>query len=225
MTVIVDDRHGRAWTDLWLFEFDKPDTLAALDTDGVVLDASEAERAKGFASPIQASDYKNSRVFLRRVLMEYGYDGRSAFQHQANGKPYLPTGPSFSLSRTRRAAVVAVSNCDVGIDLERRRSVTLTELRIAEAAVVLARHGGPFNRHVEPLQVWTAVEAWVKWRGSSMADFLENQSAVAAFAEDLSAGIVNLAPLALPSELCGTLCASKECNVQWRANIDPGAVG
>lgn len=208
---------GPPWTDLWLFEFDKPEaTAAALDTSGIVLEANELARARGFASPIQAGDYTASRVLLRRVLMEYGYDGRAAFQHGADGKPYLPGGPSFSLSRTRRAAVIAVSNCDIGIDLERRRSVTLTEPRIAEAAMVLARHGGLSSGRQESLQVWTAVEAWVKWRGSSMAAFLQDQTAIAALENDLSMERANLRPLDLPDGLLGALCSGTECKIQWR---------
>jgi phosphopantetheinyl transferase len=194
----------RIWTELWLLDLARCDGLT--EDAMALLDPRELERASGFASPVQAREYLASRIGLRQVLMDYGCDGRGAFLEGKDGKPSLPGGPCFSLSRTRHAALIAVSNADVGVDLERLRSVSLSEPHIIEAGRRLQKAGGLGGSDL--LQVWTAIEAWVKHQGFSMQWFLGNAVAIDTMIDDLESGRVSLTFPPLPAQFRGAVCAT-----------------
>lgn len=204
---------GRPWTDLWLFDFKGSSRPFVDHHTSKLLGPEELERASRHASQTTAREFLASHVGLRSVLMEYGGDINTAFSIGPTGKPFLPGGPQFSLSRTRHAAIVAVSSSDVGIDLEYRRAVALSEPRVAEVSKLLRQVGGFGN--LETLQIWTAMEAWVKHRGSSMRQFIESQTAMIEMAKDLEEGALALRPLDLPHELCGAVCTAAESVVTF----------
>lgn len=90
--------------------------------------------------------------------------------HEANGKPYVPGGPPFSLSHSGELALIAISdNAPVGVDIEQIKTDRPVE-RIAQ------RYLSPYER--EALQslsgeelveafhwCWTAKEAYLKALG------------------------------------------------------------
>lgn len=120
---------------------------------------AERERSQRFFSPADAADFLSSHVALRLILQRYS---RATGEYCRNpaGKPHLPGAPQFSLSRTRGAVLVAVSDRAVGVDIERSRAVELTERavhRVARAA------------NLPLLTAWTMMEAWSKWQGTGIA--------------------------------------------------------
>ena len=128
-----------------------------------LLAEAELRRTSQFSRPVDAERYLSSHVAVRMILARYGA-ASGAFERSAMGKPTLPGGPHFSLSRTDGAALVAVSDKDVGIDIERVRPVQLSEPAVLELAAAA---------DVTPLAAWTQLEAWAKWRGIGVAATIE----------------------------------------------------
>lgn len=202
------------WADLWLLDLSRRSTFT--EEGARQLTPSEVQRASRFVSPEQGQQYLVSRIGLRNVLSQYGCDSSAEFELGPNGKPSLATGPYFSLSRTRLAALVVVSNSRIGVDLEQRRPLDLCEPNIVEAARRLRQlkdHGG-----IGPLQVWTAVEAWIKHHGHSMQWFLENDGSVHAMIDDLESGRVALIFPPLPNPLVGAVCAVGQSEL-WQTQV------
>lgn len=73
------------------------------------------------------------------------------------GKPYLPGGPEVSLSHSGALAVCAVGPRPIGVDLERRRTVSPRLLARAKTA--------GYDEKTEFLHWWTAREANCKRLG------------------------------------------------------------
>lgn len=124
-----------------------------------------------------------SYVALALVLARYGADicDRPAFERTATGKPYLPGGPHFSLSRTAGMAAIAISRAGpVGIDIERKRDLALTpasERSLKAAAGQLATRGtysaASRSRCEANLRNWVRLEAAVKANGGTMAKVID----------------------------------------------------
>lgn len=206
----------RPWTDLWLFDLEaEGEQLLDLGLTTQLLGDQEKERAARLSSPAQTREFLASRAALRRVLVEYGGDGHAAFTLSSNGKPSLAGGPHFSLSRTKHAAMIAVSSAEVGVDIERRRAVALAEPQIAEIGAILRGVGGFPDTGHGPLHSWTAIEAWVKYHGLSMARFFADEAAVPNLARELASGDIAITPLALPTHLCGTVCARAGSSLRY----------
>lgn len=216
MSVLSPHRSDQLWADLWLFDLQSQGAqLLALGRAGQLFDAGVLARASGFASETHAQAFLASHAGLRLVLINYGCNGREPFELGPNGKPVLAGGLHFNLSRTSQAVMIAVSNAAVGIDIELRRPVTLTEPQIEEVGALLRRINWGPGAPPEPLHTWTAMEAWVKYHGFSMRRFFEDSTLVACLAGDLAAQRVVLTPLVLPPYLCGTLCAGPETSVNY----------
>lgn len=192
----------KVWADLWLLDLSRSDAFTEKET--ALLNPGEFQRASVFASPEQGREFLASHIGLRQVLSHYGYQDNAPFALGANGKPSLPGAPCFSLSRTPRAALVAVSNAAIGVDLERQRAVNLSEAQILEAGRRLRQKGSFAD--ITTLQVWTAVEAWVKHHGQSMFWFLGNKSALHTMIDDLDSGRTELTFPPLPTPLLGAVC-------------------
>ena len=206
---------GRNWTDLWLFDLSQsvPGENAGHD----LLQAQDYQRASGLVSGAQAQAFLASRAALRQVLAGYGADPRAAFVLGPDGKPSLPDGPFFNLSRARHAVLIAVSDAAVGIDLEYRRPLQLHEPQLAAAARVLGQVNGFAGARSDLLQVWTATEAWLKYHGRSMRWFLDDPAALARMASELAAQTLLLRPLDLPLGLCGSVCTATQSRIDIKA--------
>lgn len=88
----------------------------------------------------------------------------------AAGKPYFADLPIFfSLSHSGGKAILAVSDREIGADIQQMRPV---DLRLAQrffTARERAYVGEDVSRFYE---VWTKKEAYGKWQGSGLADVL-----------------------------------------------------
>jgi phosphopantetheinyl transferase len=104
------------------------------------LDAAERARAARFVCPRSAATYRAAHALKRRVLSHYRPEVAPAdwrFETNAWGKPAvsapgLAAMPHFNLSHSGDAIALAVSDADIGVDIE-----GLRPLRNADG---LARH-------------------------------------------------------------------------------------
>ena len=73
-------------------------------------------RARRFANPADGLAVIGSSVLLFRVL---GIDDENAVLFTCEGKPYLDKGPCFGLSHSAGRCVLAVSEENIGVDIEK----------------------------------------------------------------------------------------------------------
>ena len=110
-------------------------------------------------------------VLLQRALRdEYGITEVPEFVYNEFGKPSLPNLPiHFSLSHCKDAVACAVSDHNIGIDVEKivpynpdvaRRVCTAAELKMLEQSE---------SKDVEFIKLWTAKEAISKYEGMGLS--------------------------------------------------------
>lgn len=105
----------------------------------------------------------DSRAFLAAALLRCGISGPDV-RRTPNGKPYLADKAlRFSLTHTDSFTAVALSPQEVGIDAERKKPRNIR--------TVLSRLT-PAEREEDFLRLWTAKEAYVKYRGGTLAGML-----------------------------------------------------
>jgi 4'-phosphopantetheinyl transferase len=147
-----------------------------------VVSREERQRAEGMA-PDVADRFLRSRALQRRVLSLYlGRDPRELVfssrcrrcGHPTHGKPRLVGGGvEFNLSRTRGAAVMAVSRDPVGVDVESAAAAPPLDA-VARVAIGCDRRARledlpPEGRRSEILAAWTYKEAYLKGIGAGLA--------------------------------------------------------
>ena len=80
------------------------------------------------------------------------------------GKPFFENGPSFNVSHSGQYIVMAVSNKDIGVDIEENKEKDMSSLiRIfneAEAKMI--------KEHADFYYLWCAKESLIKCIGSSI---------------------------------------------------------
>ena len=110
-------------------------------------------------------------VLLQRALREeYGITEVPEFVYNEFGKPSLPNLPiHFSLSHCKDAVACAVSDYNIGIDMESivpynpdvaRRACTADEQKLLEQSS---------NKDVEFIKLWTVKEAISKYEGMGLS--------------------------------------------------------
>lgn len=102
----------------------------------------------------------NSGDFLREVLKREGYEGE--ILRTPNGKPYAH-GIFFNLADTRGFTAVAVGNAEVGLDAEAKRPLPKA----------LSARLTPAEKKEDFTKLWTAKEAYIKYRGGTLASMLK----------------------------------------------------
>lgn len=106
-----------------------------------------------------------------RFIIEYGYG--------SNGKPYLKDYPDvhFSLSHSGNVAVLAVSDDEVGIDVQEfrgfyekiaKRFYHENENKMLEAV------SDPVKREILFYKIWTCKEGYIKYTGKGMGQDLRS---------------------------------------------------
>ena len=106
----------------------------------------------------------SSRVFTERMLRTHYGIAAPQFVRGEHGKPYL-TGEDlfFSLSHSHGRTFLAIAKEEIGLDAE-WRARPLPRAYLARLT--------PAEREEDFFRLWTAKEAFIKYRGSSLADML-----------------------------------------------------
>ncbi len=107
----------------------------------------------------------DSQSLLYTILSRYYGLPMPAFATNEHGKPYLTNAPYFfSLAHSGTLTAVAVSEKEVGLDVEKR-----TEKNYPAVVSRLTER----EKTEDFFTVWTAKEAYVKLRGFSLASELK----------------------------------------------------
>lgn len=152
------------------------------------LSPAERQRADHFRLAEPRQRFVVSRAVLRRLLGKYlGLpDCDVTLEMDARGKPRLAAGQSavdlqFNVAHSGDLALVAITvDCEVGVDVERERSVSHAEhiarrfFHPSEMEAVLA--GLPAERDAVFLRCWTGKEAVLKALGSGVTGSLASFS-------------------------------------------------
>lgn len=173
---------GESPTTVWFAELGTLSiVLGDLEDQHRLLTDAERQRALTIQDGAQRRHWVGAHVALHLALIE-ATGRRSTF---AATPPVGVSKPrvegwngDFSLAHSGGLVAIAVSDGGpVGIDIERRRHVAMTEHRraIITAAAVRAAGGTPLagmDETMRFLSAWTRLEALAKARGSGMAHLL-----------------------------------------------------
>ena len=166
---------------VFLIDLDEPNPDASSAVKWAsLLPSSERERARNFISSVDRARYVASRVALRHLLGAAGATVHQAcsFSCSAAGKPYLPGGPEFSMSRSGNIALVAISpQLSVGVDIERIRPVEVPaawrqRFPALDRVAAIGPRIAP-DPSVEFLRAWTRLEALAKRHDAPMGALLD----------------------------------------------------
>lgn len=149
------------------------DRLGQFDIEAAVPFMPEQRLAKMMAFRRDAGRRQSAAAYMllrRALLSEYGIEASPEFAYADGGKPYLPDYPHihFNLSHCRHAAVCAVADFPVGIDVESVRpfkeDLARHVLSDGEYAAVVrsARPDAEFIRY------WTMKESVLKLTGRGL---------------------------------------------------------
>jgi 4'-phosphopantetheinyl transferase len=135
----------------------------------------ELERADQFAFAVTRRRFVASRAFLRALLGHALGERpeRVRIEVDANGKPRVGGPLSFNLAHSHDLAVAALAEREVGVDVERLRSLAR---RDAIAAEILSRRElaelealPETERDAALLAAWTRKESYLKAVGLGLA--------------------------------------------------------
>lgn len=141
-----------------------------------LLAPSEWARADRLRSVVLRDFYTAAHVGLRSILATlHGSQAASCeFAHTPAGKPFIPGGPEFSLSRSGSLALVAVSEeAGVGVDVERVRPLAISDWAVRYPILRYFAESGATTMPFMFLQAWTRLEAWCKRRGLPVGALLD----------------------------------------------------
>ena len=106
-----------------------------------------------------------------RALASVGTDPHAAVVFNANGKPYLKDFPHtfFSISHSGEFAVCAISDCDIGCDIQQ---ISAARLSVAKRFFT-AHEQDQIHRATLPqfefARIWTLKESYVKMLGTGIS--------------------------------------------------------
>ncbi|MBQ3527316.1 MAG: 4'-phosphopantetheinyl transferase superfamily protein [Clostridia bacterium] len=108
-------------------------------------------------------------VLLKKALSDIGIDSFS-LEYGENGKPYLAgnTGVYFSLSHSFERVMCALSDCEIGCDVERvqKKSLAVADRFFAPEEIALIK--GAENETDMFSRIWTLKESFLKMTGKGM---------------------------------------------------------
>ena len=98
----------------------------------------------------------------------YTLHSTPSFLYNEHGAPYLPGGPYFSLSHSKRGIAVAISDEPIGIDIEAIRPLSEGLVQRAMNPQEQAQIAAAANPEQEFIRLWTRKEAYVKMQGTGI---------------------------------------------------------
>lgn len=150
--------------------------------------AHRREQTLGYVMLILALQRQMSAIRRRTIIIKQVPNSSFFLSHTAvphwgfgeHGKPYLTNYPDihFNISHCDKAIAVAVSNHEVGVDVEGRRHFSESLLQRAmndEEQAAIHKSGDP---EMEFAKIWTRKEAYFKWTGTGiLLDHLKSTEA------------------------------------------------
>jgi 4'-phosphopantetheinyl transferase len=194
--------------------------LEAVEENVPRLSAGDLARIEALAHNLdQQRRWRASRIATRIVLERAGgLDCRKAdFAIEANGRPSLARGrPHFNISHSAGAVLIATSNrAPVGVDLERLRSLAMTDdrrRRLVEAAA--RRTCGPElapDRDADVVRAWVRLEAAAKALGTGIGRLLTEEGVMGGETQAAETGAsarLDIRDLEVPQDYVATIAAS-----------------
>lgn len=119
--------------------------------------------------------WRSARIATRIVLERAaGPDVRGKeFDIAAGGRPELGAGfPYFNVSHSGGAALIAVCRSRVGVDIERRRPLSMSIARRRRVLDAARLSGSDPHSEADVLRAWVRLEAVAKARGSGIGVIL-----------------------------------------------------
>ena len=119
----------------------------------------------------KALRYKNEIDQIRSLASSYLINSLSkeTLCFNETGKPYFPNGPFFNVSHSGQYIVMAVSNKNIGVDIEENTEKDMSSLNKifneAEAKMLKV--------HTDFYYLWCAKESLIKCMGSSIGQIKE----------------------------------------------------
>lgn len=147
----------------------------SLEESAELLSPVELKRALALQDPLLRQKWASIRASLRLELgLRLGLLPRQVeILYSSNSKPYVPGALHFNLSHSGELALLALSDCEVGIDVEKMRPrpyLALGRRFFAPAEMDHLNTLGPEQLPLEFYRMWTSKEAIYKCLGG---DFLE----------------------------------------------------
>lgn len=198
------------------------DTAAWDPALAALLGAAESRRAQAFRRPTDRRDYEASHAALRLVLARsVGGDPRELRFGRAacplcggpHGKPVLlePNPPRFSLSHTEGAALIAVSERDVGADVERIGRAEGIDSMVHPLEAEELRLAAGDAREAAATRLWTRKEAYLKGLGTGIAGAGMTEDYIGTAPGPVRApGGWTVADIAVPPGLCAAVAIRTE---------------
>jgi 4'-phosphopantetheinyl transferase len=167
-------------TDVWTLDLERLKRQVRREPGlRALLAPSERARATQFADPGLSELYVAAHVGLRLILVERCGTkvAGQEFATSPGGKPFLPGGPEFNISRSGSLGLVAVSDRSrVGVDIERMRPVQIDNWPIRYPVLRLFATSADHDEPQAFLRGWVRLEAWCKRRGLALAPVLERRA-------------------------------------------------
>jgi len=163
---------------IMLYIFDEVDRLDDLPMD--MLSSERRDKALKYRSPLSRKLSVGVYLLLCFALKEeYGIEGPVDFGYNENGKPFLKDHQHihFNLSHCKKAVACAVSDSEVGVDVQDIRPVSD---KVAKRVLTEAEYGN-FKVAQAPdeyfCEIWTVKESFLKRTGQGIREDLRKISA------------------------------------------------
>ncbi len=199
--------HDPLYCSLWYAMTTRPTLLWARSRAGW-LSSDEQQRAARYRQPGDSELYLLAHVMLRDVLgRAVGRDpARLQFTCDPGGKPQLADrAVEFNLSHTRGAVLIGVGGAPLGVDIEhedRRARMDVAQRFFSPPEFQRLAELDTASQRREFFRIWTLKEAWLKARGSGLAEPLDafqvqaddaTQTAQVSYLDSARAGVTDQA--------------------------------
>ena len=145
--------------------------VSRLDIERALAEVSDYRRQKVLRCP----DDEKRRCSLGAELLLYRALGAPVeYALGDNGKPYIDGGPHFSLSHSGKYAACAVSDCEVGVDIEHPRENTARLAKRFFTASENERLAASDAPDEEFCRIWVGKESYIKATGMGFRAPLES---------------------------------------------------
>lgn len=145
------------------------DTLGKARVEHILKSNRAEDRARSLAAALLLLFALRQEEILLEKLPDFSYEGKD--------KPYLKEVPGlyFNLSHTQNMVVCAISEKEVGVDIEHVREIKETTIQR-----VFSEKEKQFAKNTEDgfVRLWTMKEACAKLRGIGLADILEGMEII-----------------------------------------------